>query len=71
MLPLLERLEVDPGECCCCCCGVAEGEAATTVVEDGPEQGPEDGRCCPSALERASLVRMLSGMANQMANQED
>ena len=47
MLPLLERLEVDPGECCCCCCGLDDGEVATTVVVDGaPEDGgaAEDGR---------------------------
>ena len=34
MLPLLERLEVDPGECCCCCCELGDEEAAAAAVAD-------------------------------------
>ena len=43
MLPLLERLEVDPGECCCCCCGVDDGDVATVATTVVEEDAPDDG----------------------------
>ena len=72
MLPLLERLEVDPGECCCCCCcGVAEGEAATTVVEEdaledggaggGRGRGPEDCAAAAAGAPATMAPPLLTG----------
>ena len=43
MLPLLERLEVDPGECCCCCCGVDDGDVATVATTVVDDDAPDDG----------------------------